>query len=130
MRTAALALTLLVACSRREPGSGIVGDAARGQAMIVKYGCTSCHIVPGVRGNGLVGPPLTHMARRGYIAGRLTNVPQRMIDWIRSPQKISPGNAMPDVGVTEKDARDIAAYLYTLGSPKRINALQQTTDVR
>jgi cytochrome c2 len=79
------------------------------------YGCPTCHVIPGVRGaTGKVGPPLTGVADRVYLAGRVANEPQNMIDWIRNPQKIDPQTAMPNTGVTERDARDIAAYLYTL----------------
>jgi cytochrome c len=91
------------------------GDPRRGQQLLVEYGCTSCHIVPGVQVSpSFVGPPLDYWADRGYIAGRLTNTPQNLISWIMAPQTIDPGNAMPDMGVTYGDALDIAAYLYTL----------------
>lgn len=90
-------------------------NAAHGPALIRAYGCSSCHMVPGVAGaRGTVGPPLTHFARRGYIAGTLRNTPDHLILWLRKPQQVLPGNAMPDTGVTGQDARDIAAYLYTL----------------
>ena len=68
--------------------------------------------VPGA--DGLVGPPLDRIASRTYLAGRLPNTPQNLLRWIRDPQGISPGTAMPPMGVSEKDGRDIAAYLYTL----------------
>jgi cytochrome c2 len=91
------------------------GDPYRGRAAIAKYGCGACHIIPGVAGaQGKVGPPLTGIAGRAVIAGRLPNTPESLIRWIRNPQAIEPGNVMPDLGVTEADARDIAAYLYTL----------------
>jgi cytochrome c len=91
------------------------GDPRRGQQLVVDYGCTSCHIVPGVRVSpSLVGPPLDYWADRGYIAGRLPNTTQNLISWIMAPQTIDPGNAMPDMDVTYGDAVDIAAYLYTL----------------
>jgi zinc transporter ZupT len=51
---------------------------------------------------------------RGFIAGVLPNTPQNMVRWLRHPQAVSPKSAMPDLGVTEPDARDIAAYLSTL----------------
>jgi len=90
-------------------------NAANGPALIVRYGCGACHDVPGVDGaNGHVGPPLTHFGHRVYIAGVLHNTPDNLIRWLRRPQSVVPGNAMPDMGVTEQDARDIAAYLYTL----------------
>ena len=37
-----------------------------------------------------------------------------MIRWIQRPQDVDPKNVMPNMGVTDQDARDIAAYLYTL----------------
>ena len=91
------------------------GDPVRGAALIEAYGCGTCHSVPGVRGaNGLVGPPLDHMGSRSYLGGQLANTGPTMQDWIRNPQRYAPGTAMPDLGVTEVDARDIAAYLFTL----------------
>ncbi len=93
----------------------VVGDPARGAAMISAYGCGSCHMVPGVDGaRGLVGPPLIAWARRTYIAGKLPNTPAYLMRWIMTPQAVEPGNAMPDLGVSQRDAADISAYLYTI----------------
>jgi cytochrome c1 len=64
--------------------------------------------------NGNVGPPLARIGDRTYIAGMLRNTPANVVRWIREPQAVIPGNAMPNMGVSEADARDIAAYLYTL----------------
>lgn len=91
------------------------GDPARGAQQIVHYGCGSCHVVPGVRGaDGEVGPPLTDFGDRSYVAGMLPNNAANLQHWIRDPQAVVPGNAMPDLGVTSVDARDIAAYLLSL----------------
>ena len=91
------------------------GDAGRGETAIREYGCGACHSVPGVAGaNGTVAPPLNSFAERDFIAGARRNTPEELILWIQNPQAIEPGTAMPDVGVSEEDARDIAAYLYTL----------------
>ena len=91
------------------------GDATRGRAAIAAYGCGSCHTIPGIRGaDGMVGPPLEHWAERRIIAGEVPNDPERLITWITVPQSIEPGTAMPNMGVTDGQARDIAAYLYTL----------------
>ena len=46
------------------------------------------------------------------IAGVLPNTPENLVHWLRSPQAVVPGNAMPDVGLSDAQARDIAAYLY------------------
>jgi len=98
-----------------DAGAHVDGDPARGKAAIVAYGCGSCHTVPGVReATGLVGPPLVAWQRRIYIAGEVPNTPQNLVHWIVMPQSIEPGTAMPNLGVTDGDARDIAAYLYTL----------------
>ncbi|WP_161141904.1 cytochrome c oxidase assembly protein [Propylenella binzhouense] len=95
--------------------AGGIGNVQRGAALISQFGCPACHTIPGIAGaDGLVGPPLTKMGRRGYVAGVLRNTPENMTRWIRRPQAIVPGNAMPDMGISEDQARDITAYLYTL----------------
>lgn len=110
-------LTGLSGCGSSAAASiaATVGDPQHGAALIRSAGCGSCHIVPGINdANGLVGPPLTQMGLRVYIAGVLRNTPSNMVQWLMAPQSIVPGNAMPDMGLTENDARDITAYLYTL----------------
>lgn len=91
------------------------GNHDRGEQLILYYGCHTCHTIPGVPGaDGLVGPPLTKIARRTYLAGRLINTPDHMVTWLRDPQGVDEKTAMPNMGLTETDARDIASYLYTL----------------
>ena len=91
------------------------GDASRGEQMIAAYGCGSCHDIPGITGaHGQVGPPLWHWSRRVYIAGEVPNTPDFLIRWIEMPQAIEPRTAMPNLRITEGQARDIAAYLFTL----------------
>ena len=91
------------------------GEPSRGRAKIRKYGCQTCHTIPGIpEADSLVGPPLTKMASRSYIAGVLTNSPEHMIRWIRDPHGVDQLTAMPNLGVSDEDARDIASYLYTL----------------
>lgn len=92
-----------------------IGDPAHGVVLIKAYGCGACHEIPGVSGaRGLVAPPLTAMGRRTLIAGLLPNTAPNMVRWLRSPQSVVPGNGMPDMGMSEDDAKDIAAYLHTL----------------
>ena len=82
--------------------------------MFIQYGCGSCHGVKHVRkASGAVGPPLDGLPVRAVIAGKLSNTPGNLEAWIRDPQRISPGTAMPDLNVGERDARDISAFLYT-----------------
>jgi cytochrome c len=90
------------------------GDVRRGEAMFIQYGCGSCHAMKDVRtATGMVGPPLDGVALRVIIGGHLANNPDNMERWIRDPQQVSPGTAMPDLHVGETDARDITAFLYT-----------------
>jgi len=90
------------------------GDPRRGEAMFIQYGCGSCHALKNVRdATGMVGPPLDGIALREIIAGHLANKPENMERWIRDPQHVSPGTAMPNLRVGETDARDITAFLYT-----------------
>jgi cytochrome c len=89
------------------------GDADRGKEMIVEYGCGGCHTIPGIDGaDGSVGPKLDDVARRRYIAGQLENTPDNLVRWILDPKAIEPNTVMPDLGLTRRQARDVAAYLY------------------
>ncbi len=90
------------------------GSVSRGVSAIGRYGCATCHTIPGVAGAATVGPPLDRIAMRHYLGGHLTNTPGNMIKWIQHPQAIDPKNAMPELGVSDDDARDIVAFLYTL----------------
>jgi len=106
------------ACGRDLPGAVEAPapvDVERGRRAIYQYACNACHAVPGVTGsNPHVGPPLKGIAGRGLIAGSLPNTQENMVRWLRETQAVKPGTAMPQLGVTERDARDIAGYLATL----------------
>jgi len=99
----------------REHAAAVTGgDPMRGEAMFIQYGCGSCHALRNVRtATGAVGPPLDGIATRVIVAGHLANTPQNMQRWIRDPQQVSPGTAMPDLNVGGQDAQDITAFLYT-----------------
>jgi cytochrome c2 len=121
MRRALLVLLLAAACdvpnaeARREAAALTGGDPRYGPMLMRKYGCQTCHTIPGVDGaDGLVGPPLGGIAARSYIGGVLTNTPENMMKWIMNPKGVDSLTAMPNTGVTDSDARHIAAYLYTL----------------
>jgi putative membrane protein len=91
------------------------GDPYRGRDRIRKYGCDTCHTIPGVpEADASVGPPLTQVARRMYLAGHIANTPENMRHWIQHPHAHDAQTAMPEMGVTDQDGRDIVAYLYTL----------------
>jgi cytochrome c1 len=120
-RTALLAATLLIAtgCKNEAKQRAIAltggGDPDRGKAVIASHGCASCHTVPGVHGaNALVGPPLTSMGSRTYVAGVLQNTPDNLIKWLKDPPAVDPKTAMPNLHLSDSDARDAATYLYTL----------------
>lgn len=91
------------------------GDTVAGKVAMRRFGCGGCHAIPGiVEATGAVGPSLAGLAERSQLAGRLANTPSNLIRWIRDPQEVAPGNGMPNLGVGEKDARNMAAYVYTL----------------
>lgn len=123
-RSCLVALLLaLAACNRlprdasaREQAMAMTGADPSGAPPLMRhYGCISCHTIPGVKGaNATVGPPLTAMARRSFIAGVLPNTPTNMERWIMNPPAVDSLTAMPYLGVTAPDARTITAYLYTL----------------
>ncbi|MEO3777648.1 c-type cytochrome [Micromonospora sp. B11E3] len=115
---AVLPVVAVTGCSSTSPPpppESRAGRPDRGAQLIARYGCGSCHTIPGVaRADGLVGPPLTRFGARSYVAGELPNNADNLQRWIMDPQAVEPGTAMPKLGVSAIDAQDIAAYLYTL----------------
>ena len=89
------------------------GDASKAPASLRRFGCSGCHEIPGISGaDGKVGGSLSDLRKRVYIGGVLNNTSDNLIQWIVSPPKFSPRTAMPVTGISEAEARDVAAYLY------------------
>ena len=100
---------------RHEASAEDAPSAERGRRAIDQYACAPCHEIPGIVGaNAPVGPPLTGIGSRQILGGVLPNTPQNMARWLRRPQQFATSTAMPDLGLTERDAHDIAAYLSGL----------------
>jgi cytochrome c2 len=90
------------------------GDPDRAPDLIRRYGCGGCHTIPGIAGaDGQVGPPLSDLIHRVYVGGVAINSPDQLTQWIVSPQKLSSRSAMPATGITEAEAREVVAYLYS-----------------
>ena len=91
------------------------GYPGQGKQLIAQYKCGTCHTIPGVsHAHGVFGPPLNFIGRRTELAGNFANTPENLVHWILSPKSMKPATAMPDLGLDEKQARDVAAYLETL----------------
>ncbi|WP_431323293.1 c-type cytochrome [Rhizobium sp. YTU87027] len=89
------------------------GDPSKAAPIFRRYGCTGCHVIPGIAGaDGKVAAPLSGIRQRVYIAGVVDNNADNLVQWIVSPQAFSPRTAMPSTGITQQEARDLAAYLY------------------
>lgn len=89
------------------------GDVGRGATLIAAKGCGACHAIPGVTGaQGRVGPSLASFGTRAYVAGVLPNTPANLSRWLQDPRNVDPKTAMPELGLDDRAARDIAAYLY------------------
>jgi cytochrome c len=115
------AFSFLAACQGDEPNAVEVegGDPERGAELVQSYGCVSCHYIPGVEGpHGTNAPGLQLWQNRTFVAGAAPNRPENVIAFLMDPQSIQPGSAMPDLGISEEEARHITAYLFTLGAPE------------
>lgn len=113
-----IATALLVACApKRDYVPHVIGgDAERGLSALVRHECGVCHVIPGVRAAvGQVGPALDDYSRRSYIAGKFPNEPENLVRWILDAPAMAPLTAMPAIAMPDRDARDIAAYLYEAG---------------
>ncbi|MCO4753038.1 MAG: c-type cytochrome [Bacteriovoracaceae bacterium] len=92
-----------------------VSNRKRGKRLLKRFGCTGCHIIPGIRSlNSYGGPPLTNWKKRHFIAGSVANNPINLVQWIRFPETINKGTMMPNLNVSERDAWDMANYLLSI----------------
>jgi cytochrome c len=98
------------------PAANIPGDPNAGRTLFAERGCGGCHTIGGLPGaNGVAGPRLDNTAVRPTIAGdQIANTPDNMARWIVDPPSLKPSTTMPRVGVSEQEARDLAAFLYSL----------------
>ncbi len=91
----------------------IGGDRDRGREALARHECGVCHVIPGVPDAiGKVGPALNDYSRRSYVAGKFPNEPETLVRWIIDPPAMAPRTAMPAVPMSDREARDMAAYLY------------------
>jgi len=118
LHRAALALACVAAlagCKEERASNVPGGDIEQGLRLVTQYQCGACHVIPGVQGAaGDSGPSLDYIGRLSYIAGGTPNSPDNMVRWLQLPHAIKPGTEMPAMGLTEQEARHMAAYLYTL----------------
>jgi cytochrome c2 len=109
-----LALALLAGCQDKQLAASVQGDPARGRIALAQHACRACHMIPGVTGSETyVGRPLENLAERRFIAGVLPNTQANLVRWIRDPKSVDPRTAMPTLGVSERDALDMSAWLLT-----------------
>ena len=116
MAAATLALAVAGCVDKADlPRSVAQADPAEGLRIIERAGCAACHVVPGVRWpKGRTGGSLAGVGARPLIAGRLPNQPDVMAAFVRNAPGLVPDTAMPAMPLTQDEARDVAAYLYTL----------------
>jgi cytochrome c oxidase subunit 2 len=88
---------------------------SRGARIFQQQACSGCHTIRGTAAHGGVGPDLTHFASRSTIAALTEpNTPANVRYWIEYPQRVKPGNRMPDLALPQADWNALASYLETL----------------
>jgi cytochrome c2 len=113
---ALLALAGIGGCSKAPPSSEPMtgGNPRTGQQLIARYGCAACHQIKGIaHADSRVGPSLEEIRDSSYVGGVLPNSADNLMKWIEHPRAVNPKTAMPELGVTRTEARDMAAYLYS-----------------
>lgn len=112
-----LALLCLAGCADKSglPRELAGADAMRGQATADRLACAACHEIPGIPWpEGRTGGTLAGFASRPMIAGRMPNQPETLVRWLRNAPALDATTGMPPIAMSVSEARDVAAYLYTL----------------
>ena len=90
------------------------GPAGEGKAIYARSACVGCHTVRGVSA-GRLGPDLTHFASRALFgAGMWPTTADNVVAWLKDPPALKPGSRMPNLHLTDAEARALAAYLTSL----------------
>lgn len=91
------------------------GDPELGRHALALHSCISCHTIPGVpKGDGNSAPSLAHWSKHHQFIGTRPNTPENLMQWLHNPAHMKPGTQMPNMNVSEKDSRDMAAYLFSI----------------
>jgi cytochrome c1 len=100
---------------RLTPAPNVAGDPENGRRLFTAAGCAGCHTLPSVSAaTGVSGPVLANVVLRPTLAGEaIAMTPENMARWLLDPSALKPGTAMPSVGLTDQQARDITAFLYS-----------------
>lgn len=89
------------------------GNSSAGENVIISFGCAACHEIPGIRGpHGKIGPSLEDFKESTMIGGVMANSAENLTQWLQDPRAVDPKTGMPNLGLTQDQARDVAAYLY------------------
>ncbi len=92
-----------------------VGDAVNGRRLVIARGCNACHVLKDIPGPyGRVGPDLGGLSGKSYLAGAIPNRPDSLVAWLLDPPRLVPQTAMPAMGLSAREAEDVARYLYGL----------------
>ena len=84
------------------------GAQAANEPEVFATLCRACHSVGGV--GGVVGPALDDVKNR--------KSREELLAWIRDPQGIKPGTAMPELPLTDEQLTEVVEFLLSLsGNP-------------
>jgi cytochrome c oxidase subunit 2 len=102
-----------VAAQRAAPAEA-AGLAAEGKAVYTRSACVGCHTIRGVSA-GTLGPDLTHFGSRALFgAGLWPTTAEHLVPWLKDPPALKPGAKMPNLNLSDAEARALAAYLLDL----------------
>ncbi len=102
--------------AQARPASAPSGSlATQGAREFITAGCGGCHAIQGTDARGVLGPDLTHVSsRRLLAAGSIPDTRASLARWLADPQRIKPGNLMPDLGLSGAQVQALVAYLAGL----------------
>ena len=95
---------------------------AKSTELIKKYGCYSCHKIPGYETIGDVGPELTHVGTKVNYSWA--------VNWLLDPKKYFSTARMPKFYFTQDQAEAIADYLFSMSSTTRHDDAIPTPDTK
>ena len=95
--------------------SKYLGDPSNGEKLFSAVGCMGCHVKeqdPSLAPQTTTFKELTKLQGPNLIGMGSKVTPEWLFNWLKKPHEYMPSTRMPDLRLSDSDAKDITAYLY------------------
>ena len=105
--------------SKEKDYSEYMGDSENGEKLYGQLGCQGCHVIepePFVEENNSYNLLNKHGSNLIGLGSKTT--PEWLFNWLKNPAEYWPDTKMPNMRLSDEEAKDITAYLMSMKNDK------------